>query len=47
MCTVDVCAKVDLAHIVILQYGGVSSVGCVMSSAVVEGAASGKSQTCC
>lgn len=46
LCTVDVCAKVDLAHVVILQHGGVSSVGCVMSSAVIERAASGKSQTC-
>lgn len=46
LCTVDVCAKVDLAHVVILQHGGVSSVGCVMSSAVIERAAGGKSQTC-
>lgn len=46
VCTIDVCAKVDLAHVIILQYGGVSSVGCVMSSTVIERAAGGKSQTC-
>lgn len=42
--TVDVCAEVDLAHVVVLQDGGVTGVGSVVGSAVVQGAAGGEGQ---
>lgn len=42
--TVDVRAKVNLADVVVLQHRGVSSVGSVVSGAVVEGAAGGEGQ---
>lgn len=37
-------AEVDLADVVVLQHGGVSGVGSVVSGAVVEGAAGGEGQ---
>lgn len=37
-------AEVNLADVVILQHGGISSVGSVVSGAVVEGAAGGEGQ---
>lgn len=42
--TVDVRAEVNLADVVVLQHGGVSGVGSVVSGAVIEGAASGEGQ---
>lgn len=42
--TVNVRAKVNLADIIVLEHCGVASVGCVVSSTVVEGAASRKSK---
>lgn len=42
--TVDVRAEVNLADVVVLQHRGVSSVGSVVSGAVVEGAAGGEGQ---
>lgn len=38
------CAKVDLADVVVAQHGRVSGVGGVVGSAVVDGAAGRKSQ---
>lgn len=38
------CAEVDLADVVVLQDGGVSGVGSVVGSAVVQGAAGGEGQ---
>lgn len=38
-------AEVDLADVVVLEDGGVSCVGSVVSGAVVQRAAGGKSQT--
>ena len=37
-------AEVDLAHVVVLQHGGVSGVGRVVGGAVVQGAAGGEGQ---
>lgn len=42
--TVDVCAEVDLADVVVLQDGGISGVGSVVGSAMVQGAAGGEGQ---
>lgn len=44
MRTVDVCAEVDLADVVVLQDGGVPGVGSVVGSTMVEGAAGGEGQ---
>lgn len=44
--TVDVCAEVNLAHVVVLEDCGVSSVRCVVSSTVIQRAAGGKRQPC-
>lgn len=38
------CAKVYLADVVVLQDGGVSGIGSVVSSTVVQGASGGESQ---
>lgn len=37
-------AEVDLADVIVLQHGGVSSVGSVVGSAVIQRAAGGESQ---
>lgn len=42
--TVDVRAEVNLADVVVLQDGGVSGVGSVVGSTMVQGAASGEGQ---
>lgn len=42
--TVDVSSKVNLADVVVAQHSGVSRVGGVVSSTVVDGAAGGKGQ---
>ncbi len=42
--TVDVRAEVDLADVVVLQDGGVSGVGSVVGSTMVQGAAGGEGQ---
>lgn len=39
-------SKVNLADVVVAQYGRVSSVGGIVSGAVVDGAAGGEGQTC-
>lgn len=44
--TVDVRPKVNLADVVVAQHSGVSCVGGVVSSTVVDGAAGGESQAC-
>ncbi len=44
--TVDVRAKVNLADIVVLQDSGVSGVGSVVGSTMVQGAAGGEGQAC-
>ena len=38
-------AKVNLANIVVLEYGGVTGIGGVVSSTVVNGTARGESKT--
>lgn len=38
------CAEVDLADVVVLQHGGVSGVGSVVGSAVIQRAAGGEGQ---
>lgn len=42
--TVNVRAEVDLADVVVLQDGGVSGVGSVVGSTMVQGAAGGEGQ---
>ena len=42
--TIDVCAKVYFADIIIAEHCRVTSVGCVVGSTVVEGTASRKCQ---
>ena len=37
--TVDVCAKVDLANVVIAQYGRIAGIGGVVGGTVVDGTA--------
>lgn len=44
--TVDVCAEINLAHIVILEDCRVSSVWCVVSSTVIQWAPGRKRQPC-
>lgn len=44
--TVDVRPKVNLADVVVAQHSGVSCIGGVVSSTVVDGAAGGESQAC-
>lgn len=39
------CAEVDLADVIVLEDGGISSVRSVVSGTVVQRAAGGKSQT--
>lgn len=43
--TVNVCAEVDLADVIVLEDGGISSVRSVVSGTVVQRAAGGKRQT--
>ena len=44
--TVDVCAKVDLTHVVVLQDSRVACVWGVVSGTVVQRAARGEGQPC-
>ena len=39
MINVDVCAKVDLANVVIAQYGRIAGIGGVVGGTVVDGTA--------
>lgn len=42
--TIDVCAEVDLADIIVLQDSGISGIGSVVGSTMVQGAASREGQ---
>lgn len=44
--TVDVCAEINLAHVVVLEDSRVSSVWCVVSSTVIQWAPGRKRQPC-